>query len=50
MESNSNGTSEVKLLSKKEKYELLQSKEEQAELGGGQRRIDSQHKKGVVDF
>ena len=48
MEPNSNGTSEVKLLSKKEKYELLQSKEEQAELGGGQRRIDSQHNKGKL--
>ena len=48
MEPNSNGTSKVKLLSKKEKYELLQSKEEQAELGGGQRRIDSQHNKGKL--
>ena len=48
MEPNSNGTSKVKLLSKKEKYELLQSKEEQAELGGEKRRIDSQHKKGKL--
>jgi propionyl-CoA carboxylase beta chain len=48
MESNSKGTTAAELLSKKEKYELLQAKEEQAELGGGQKRIDSQHHKGKL--
>ena len=35
-------------LTKKEKYELLKAKKEEALLGGGQARIDSQHKKGKL--
>ena len=35
-------------LTKKEKYELLKAKKEEALLGGGQKRIDSQHKKGKL--
>lgn len=38
----------IKLLSKAEKYALLQEKNEQALLGGGQKRIDSQHTKGKL--
>lgn len=35
-------------LTKKEKYALLKAKKEEALLGGGQKRIDSQHKKGKL--
>lgn len=38
----------IKLLSKAQKYALLQEKNEQALLGGGQKRIDSQHTKGKL--
>lgn len=37
-----------KLLTKKEKSEVLRKKNEEALLGGGQNRIDSQHKKGKL--
>lgn len=37
-----------KLLNKKEKSEELKRKNAEAQLGGGQRRIDSQHKKGKL--
>jgi len=43
-----NGKNPVQILSKAEKYELLESKNEQALLGGGEKRIDSQHKKGKL--
>lgn len=48
MKSNSNQPKEVKVLAKKEKYQLLQDKHELAEKGGGERRIASQHKKGKL--
>ncbi len=38
----------VKLLTKAEKYELLKQKNEQALLGGGQKRIDGQHAKNKL--
>jgi len=32
----------------KEKFDLLNEKREEAKLGGGQKRIDAQHKKGKL--
>jgi propionyl-CoA carboxylase beta chain len=37
----------IKLFMKK-KFELLQTKKDEAKLGGGQKRIDAQHKKGKL--
>lgn len=48
MSDKTNNNGETHLLTKEEKYELLKSKHEAAELGGGQRRIDSQHKRGKL--
>ena len=48
MGTTTNGQPPVELLSKTEKYELLESKNEQALLGGGEKRIESQHKKGKL--
>ncbi|WP_422356046.1 acyl-CoA carboxylase subunit beta [Roseivirga pacifica] len=48
MATNSNPNSNPKLLSKKEKYELLNEKNALAEKGGGEKRIASQHKKGKL--
>jgi len=36
------------VISKEEKYKILQQRHTDAELGGGQKRIDSQHKKGKL--
>ena len=43
-----NGQAPARLLTKAEKYELLAAKNQKALLGGGERRIDTQHKKGKL--
>ena len=48
MSDNKSVDSNNKLLSKIEKVELLESKNQEALLGGGERRIESQHKKGKL--
>jgi propionyl-CoA carboxylase beta chain len=48
MANQSNGSSQVHLLTKAEKYELLEAKNKEAEQGGGEKRIASQHKKGKL--
>lgn len=48
MAEQNNGQGAVHLLTKQEKYELLQEKNKQALLGGGERRIEAQHKRGKL--
>ena len=48
MAEQNNGQVKTQLLTKKEKYQLLQKKNEQALLGGGERRIEAQHKRGKL--
>ena len=48
MERTTNGQAPVRLLTKAEKYELLAAKNQKALLGGGERRIEAQHKKGKL--
>ncbi len=48
MGTNTNGQPPVQLLTKAEKYELLDAKNEQALQGGREKRIASQHKKGKL--
>lgn len=48
MANQTNGQETVQILTKAEKYELLDAKNQEAILGGGERRIASQHKKGKL--
>ncbi len=48
MANQTNGQSPVQLLTKAEKYEVLEAKNQEALQGGGERRIASQHKKGKL--
>ncbi len=48
MAENNIAQTEQKILSKEEKLELLKKKNQEALLGGGERRIESQHKKGKL--
>ena len=48
MSNSSNGAAPKALLTKAEKFEILENKNKEAQLGGGERRIASQHKKGKL--
>lgn len=48
MAESSNGQVETNLLTKKEKYELLEQKNSEALKGGGEKRIEAQHKRGKL--
>lgn len=48
MKTEDNLNAKSNILSKSEKVDLLRSKVQEAQLGGGQKRIDAQHKKGKL--
>ena len=48
MANQTNGQAPARILTKAEKYELLEAKNAEALKGGGERRIASQHKKGKL--